>query len=192
MPIDDICAAALEEAAWQLADNLQRYQTPIVFAESCTAGLVSATLATVPGISQWLCGSAVTYQEATKISWLGVHPQDLENFTAVSEQIAHSMAVSALRITPNADIAVAVTGHLGPNAPAELDAVIFIGTAVRTRASISKSGNEDDQSRDLRDDTIKSLPPERIILRTAERRLRQVEASIAVLEIAAKLSAAQK
>ncbi len=57
--------------AQRLVDVLKRLDTKIVFAESCTAGLVSATLARVPGVSAYLCGSAVTYRDEVKTAWVG-------------------------------------------------------------------------------------------------------------------------
>jgi PncC family amidohydrolase len=121
----------LEQRAQAVADYLQRHDLRVVFAESCTAGLVSATLAKIPGISNWLCGSAVTYREVTKTQWLQVPEADLQQFTAVSEPVTRRMAVGVLERTPEADWSAAVTGHLGPNAPAELDGVVYIGVAFR-------------------------------------------------------------
>jgi len=165
MKSDHFFSDELAVAARELADVLERYQAQIVFAESCTAGLVSASLATVPGISRWLCGSAVTYQEATKHRWLDVRRQDLEKFTAVSEQVASRMAWGVLAITPHADWAVSVTGHLGPDAPPNLDAVVFVATANRQRGS----------------ERIELGQPKRFVLTASDRQSRQVEAAILVL-----------
>jgi PncC family amidohydrolase len=195
MPDEGSFPADLSEAAWRLAEVLQRHETRLVFAESCTAGLASATLAIVPGISKWLCGSAVTYQEATKISWVGVDPAELENFTAVSHQVARAMAVGVLKSTPHADLAVSVTGHLGPYAPPELDGVIFVGTAVRARGSNKLGKSKSQLGQHLTSDIgqcstndIDSGAPVRIVLRTSERQQRQVEATIAVLDSALMLA----
>ena len=46
-----------DRLAQSLANCLNQRQVGVVFAESCTAGLVAASLAQVPGISRWLCGS---------------------------------------------------------------------------------------------------------------------------------------
>ncbi len=121
----------LEVAALALAEQLKANDQRIVFAESCTAGLVSATLAGVPGISQHLCGSAVTYRNDTKIQWLEVTQNAIAHAGVVSAVVARQMAAGVLQVTPEADLAVAITGHLGPNAPENLDGVIFVGTATR-------------------------------------------------------------
>jgi PncC family amidohydrolase len=122
-------------SAAQLAKRLARLlaacELRVVFAESCTAGLVSATLSRVPGISNWHCGSAVTYRNATKAGWLGVSEQDLEHPGAVSETVARQMALGVLRNTPEADLSVSITGHLGPDAPPRLDGRVFVGLARR-------------------------------------------------------------
>ncbi|MEL6312088.1 MAG: nicotinamide-nucleotide amidohydrolase family protein [Pseudomonadota bacterium] len=121
----------LDSKAQQVAAVLAQAEEQLVLAESCTAGVVAATLAQVPGASRWLAGSMVVYQEATKSAWLGVDRETLEQVTAVSAPVAHQMVSGALQQTPHATLAAAVTGHLGPNAPAELDGVVFIATCRR-------------------------------------------------------------
>ena len=115
----------------KVAELLQQRQRKIVFAESCTGGLVSATLARIPGISAWHCGSLVTYRNATKEAYLGIPPQMLENPGAVSEEVARCMAEGALQKTPEAELSAAVTGHLGPGAPAALDGVAYLAVGIR-------------------------------------------------------------
>jgi nicotinamide-nucleotide amidase len=127
--------ASLAEAACELGEILEHTGTQIVFAESCTGGMIAAALAAIPGISRWLCGSAVTYQEPTKTDWLRVAPADLLRHTAVSAEVTLAMAQGVLEITSHADLAVAVTGHLGPAAPPELDGKIFIAATWRGDSS---------------------------------------------------------
>ena len=105
----------------------------IVFAESCTAGLVSATMAGVPGISDYLCGSFVTYRESAKQSMLGISPAELEHHTAVSKVVSESMARNSLERMEEATWSAAITGHLGPGAPVELDGKVFVAIACQTR-----------------------------------------------------------
>ena len=119
------------DEAVELARVLDAKRCRIVFAESCTAGLACATLAAVPGISKRLCGAFVTYRDSAKREMLGVPAKDLEIEGAVSVAVARYMAEGALERTPEARIAVSITGHLGPEAPAELDGLAFIGLARR-------------------------------------------------------------
>ena len=116
-------------AARQLAKLLQRNDLKVVFAESCTGGLIAASLSTVPGISEYFCGSAVTYRSDTKHEWLDVSRDKLSRPGAVSAVVAREMAAGVLTATPEADWAASVTGHLGPNAPRRLDGVIYVGIA---------------------------------------------------------------
>lgn len=117
------------------ADSLQQLGWRVVFAESCTAGLVSAALGSIAGISEHLCGSAVTYRNRTKHDWLEVPQEVLENPGPVSEEVVQLMARGALDSTEEANIALAVTGHLGPFAPAELDGLIHIGVAYQNQVA---------------------------------------------------------
>ena len=121
----------LHAAAKSLVDLLRDRDLRLVLAESCTGGLVSASLAAIPGVSQWLCGSAVTYREATKVAWLALDSKLIEEYSAVSAEVTDAMARQVLDRTPEATIAMAVTGHLGPNAPPPLDGVVFMAIAWR-------------------------------------------------------------
>lgn len=121
----------LSELAGRLAECLRTKQRRVVFAESCTGGLVSAALAQIPGISEFHCGSAVVYRLETKTHWLGVPAEMLIEPGPVSEVVARAMAAGVLARTPEADWSAAITGHLGPNAPENLDGLVFIGIARR-------------------------------------------------------------
>ncbi len=125
-------SSMLRREAASLAEQLTLSRKRIVLAESCTAGLASASLAGLAGISRWLCGSAVTYREQTKVDWLGVLPAVIEHSGVVSEVVAGEMASGVLARTPEADMAAAITGHLGPDAPRALDGVVYIALAVRS------------------------------------------------------------
>lgn len=119
------------EGAARLAEVLRVQRRRVVFAESCTAGLIAATLGAIPGVSTSLCGSMVTYRERTKADWLGVDQAVIERHTAVSVSVAEAMAVGVLRNTDEADCAASITGHFGPDAPAGQDGLIYIGLASR-------------------------------------------------------------
>jgi nicotinamide-nucleotide amidase len=102
-----------------------------VFAESCTSGLVAAVLGRKAGISAYFCGSLVTYRNQSKQDWLGVEHGLLQDDGPVSEVVAKAMAVGALTKTEEADLAISITGHLGPDAPSKLDGLVIIGIAIR-------------------------------------------------------------
>ena len=123
----------LTEQIQEVASLLMLLQVKIVFAESCTGGLISASLARAPGISDVHCGSAVVYRLDTKSEWLGVPAPMLISPGPVTEPVARAMATGVLERTPEAEIAVSITGHLGPNAPASEDGLVFIGIATLSK-----------------------------------------------------------
>jgi len=82
--------------------------------ESCTGGLISKQITDVPGASACFAGGAVTYSNESKTGILGVNPFNLEQFGAVSEQVASEMAEGA-RIKFGSDIALSATGIAGPS-----------------------------------------------------------------------------
>jgi nicotinamide-nucleotide amidase len=86
----------------------------IVTAESCTGGLVAATLTAVPGSSDVFERGFVTYANAAKSEMLGVPYWLIERHGAVSEDVARAMAGGALTHS-QASLAVAVTGIAGPD-----------------------------------------------------------------------------
>lgn len=129
----------LPAQARRLAKLLMRLDVRVVFAESCTAGLVSASLSKIPGISEHHCGSAVTYRNDTKHRWLKVADDVLDRPGPVSSVVACAMAEGVLRATREADWAASVTGHLGPDAPKRLDGVIYIAIVARRALSRRRS-----------------------------------------------------
>lgn len=125
-----------QSVAQSVVDILLGRRVQLVLAESCSAGLIAATLGRIPGVSRVLAGSAVVYQVDTKVAWLQIDPQLLLNKGPVSPEIALAMARQVLAITPHADVAVSITGHLGPNAPEPLDGVAFTAIATRNSTNI--------------------------------------------------------
>lgn len=83
-------------------------------AESCTGGLLSARITDVPGASRFYKGGACTYCNEIKIKLLGVKPETLERYTAVSVQTAGEMACGIAR-TCGTDIGIGITGYAGPD-----------------------------------------------------------------------------
>ncbi len=85
----------------------------LAVAESFTGGLLAATLANVPGSSDYLVGGMVTYTAEQKIRLLGVDPALIEQYTVVSEPVAKAMAEGARQKT-GATYALSTTGEAGP------------------------------------------------------------------------------
>ena len=82
-------------------------------AESCTGGLVAGRLTSVPGSSDVFAGGVVAYADAVKEAELGVPPETLAEYGAVSAETAAAMA-AGVRARLGLDIGIAVTGIAGP------------------------------------------------------------------------------
>ena len=80
--------------------------------ESCTGGLLSSTVTDVPGSSSYFRGGLVTYSIEAKTA-AGVSASLIEDYGAVSQQVADAMAEAA-RLQMKADIGIGVTGVAGP------------------------------------------------------------------------------
>lgn len=85
----------------------------IATAESCTGGLIAGAITDVAGSSDVFDRGFVTYSNAAKTAMLGVRPDTLATFGAVSEEVAREMAAGALARS-EAQITVSVTGIAGP------------------------------------------------------------------------------
>ncbi len=85
----------------------------IAVAESCTGGYLSHLITSVPGSSSYFLGSIIPYDYAIKMRQLGVKPETLEQYGAVSEETIREMA-NLVRAKFNTDIGVATSGIAGP------------------------------------------------------------------------------
>ncbi len=104
-------------------------------AESCTGGLIAARVTDVPGASSAFDRGFVTYSNAAKCELLGVLPQTLDRYGAVSEAVVREMASGAL-VRSRATIAVAVSGIAGPGggSPEKPVGTVWLAWAVRDGA----------------------------------------------------------
>jgi nicotinamide-nucleotide amidase len=103
----------LIEAARALLDLCRARNLTIAAAESCTGGLLAATLTEIPGSSEVFDRGFVTYSNDAKTAMLGVPVDLIATFGAVSREAAQAMAGGALAHAA-ADLAVAITGIAGP------------------------------------------------------------------------------
>ena len=110
----------------------------LVTAESCTGGWIAKCMTDVPGSSTWFdCGMAAYSYEA-KQALLGVRPQTLEEFGAVSRETVVEMVSGAL-VHSGATIAVAVTGIAGPGGGSDDKPVGTVWIAWKRRGGYAKA-----------------------------------------------------
>jgi nicotinamide-nucleotide amidase len=106
--------ADIRSLAEKLVFAAKAHKHKIVTAESCTGGLLAAALTDIPGSSAVVERGFVTYSNDAKVEVLGVQPETLQQFGAVSMETAEEMAQGALEFS-RADMAVSVTGIAGPD-----------------------------------------------------------------------------
>ena len=103
----------LENLSTELGALLQEKNMFFTSAESCTGGLLSQSIVSVPGSSGWFGCSFVTYSNISKHKILGVSNDSLKRFGAVSEEVVTEMVDGAVAES-RADLGVAISGIAGP------------------------------------------------------------------------------
>ena len=117
----------------------------LAVAESCTGGAIASRFTAMAGASAYFLCGVVSYSNEAKINVLGVDPQMIERYGAVSEQVARQMAEGVRRIS-GADYAVATTGIAGPTGGSKEKPVGTVWMAVAsktgTRAELKQCGTD--------------------------------------------------
>jgi nicotinamide-nucleotide amidase len=126
----------MSEAA-ALLERYRQAKLRIVTAESCTGGMVAARLTDIAGASDVVERGFVTYSNEAKTEMLGVPTAQLQQFGAVSAQVARSMAEGALAHA-RADVSVSITGIAGPGGATPGKPVGLVYLAVARRGGETK------------------------------------------------------
>src|SRR5712691_10535165 len=143
-----MCAKELLERAAQALDLAKAKDIRIATAETCTAGLVSSCLTSVPGASKIFERGYVLYHDSAKATGLGVPEAVSRQHGAVSAEVTQGLAEGALSHS-TAGAAVAVTGYAGPGGGNERNPVgtIYVAAARKGRDSVGErhqfSGDRD-------------------------------------------------
>ena len=126
-------------AARVIAANLAAGRT-VAVAESCTGGLVGSALTEIAGSSRVFDRGFITYSNEAKQEMLGVSPDLIDTFGAVSIAVAWAMANGALKRS-KADVAVAITGVAGPDGGTPNKPVGTVVFAVAKRGDTEEAAN---------------------------------------------------
>ena len=112
----------------KLIKTLSRQKQTVSFAESCTGGRIAAAFTAIPGASNILHGSVVSYSNEIKHRWLDVSRETLETYGAVSRACVEEM-LNGIQKLAESDYAIAVSGIAGPTGGTELKPVgtVYIG-----------------------------------------------------------------
>ena len=100
--------------AKHLSELLVSKGLTISVAESCTGGSLSSSLTSISGASSYFNCGFITYSNQSKIDMLGVSPESIEMYGAVSEKVAHEMVTGAGQRS-HSNLAVSITGIAGPS-----------------------------------------------------------------------------
>ena len=140
----------------EIYDLLCKKNLRIATAESCTGGMIGASLTSVPGISQYYGYGFVTYSNEAKQKLIGVKYETLRAFGAVSSNIALEMAEGTLGIS-GADMAISVTGIAGPGGGTELKPVglVYVGFSAKGKESFFEKLNLNGSRDEIRIQTVK-------------------------------------
>lgn len=132
--------------AFDMLDNLPQDVVRLLYhrklrvatAESCTGGMISMLITSVPGSSDVFDLGLCTYANEAKLNLLGINPTDLEQDGVVSDIIARQMA-QGIRKLAKADIGVSTTGIAGPSGgtPTKPVGTVYVGVATETNTVVS-------------------------------------------------------
>jgi nicotinamide-nucleotide amidase len=119
-----------EDVPHALIAALRLRHATLAVAESCTGGLIAATLTSIPDVSPVFLGGVVSYANAVKSRLLDVPPDLIQARGAVSPEVAQAMAAGA-RVRLGADLGLAVTGIAGPSGgtPDKPVGLVYLGLA---------------------------------------------------------------
>jgi len=118
-----------------LGRHLKENKATLSTAESCTGGMISSMITSVPGSSEYYKGGVIAYSNEIKTSELSVSPYTLIMNGAVSQAVVEQMA-DGVRRRFNTDFSVAVSGIAGPDGGTEEKPVGTTWIAVATKKRI--------------------------------------------------------
>ena len=127
------------ESAALLVQALTAAGQTVATAESCTGGLVSAELVSIPGASEVFKNGFINYCDEAKHRILQVAQETLDRYTAVSGEVAAEMADGCAR-AGRADLALAVTGLAGPGGgtPERPVGLVYVSCFYRGRTLVQE------------------------------------------------------
>lgn len=136
----------LKEKAKEFLDTAKKKGWKLAAAESCTGGLVSATLTDISGAADVLDRGFVTYSNEAKEEMLKVPAAMIAEYGAVSKEVAVAMAEGALQHS-NANITVSITGIAGPTGGSDAKPVglVFIAVASKKGSKVHQFNFDGDR-----------------------------------------------
>lgn len=127
-------SAYIDRTARNVVQYMIEKNLTVSAAESCTGGILSAAITSVPGASKIFECGIVSYSERIKEEILGVPAEIIDGYGVVSAQTADAMAKAVKKLS-GSDISVGITGLAGPASPSDALPVgtVYISTAYKDR-----------------------------------------------------------
>jgi len=122
-----------------IGDRLREKGWTLSITESCTGGLICDRITNMSGSSDYFIGGMVNYSNESKIRHLGVPPDDIKRYGAVSPRVAKKMA-QGVRKAFGTNFGLSTTGVAGPTGGTKRSPIgrVFIGLAHGRRIWIRK------------------------------------------------------
>lgn len=141
-----------------IGDLLCERQLQLGLAESCSGGYIAHLITSVPGSSDYFKGSVVSYSNEAKERILGVKPETLEQFGAVSDETVREMIRGALEVL-HCDVAIAVSGVAGPSggSPEKPVGTVFVGVGSHERIVVKKLSFTNHRERNIQLSGVSAL-----------------------------------
>lgn len=123
-----------------VGEALREKKATLAVAESCTGGLISHKITSVPGSSDYFERGVVAYSNKAKVDYLGVSDEMLNSCGAVSSETAMAMAYG-IRKAASATFGLAVTGIAGPGGGTTEKPVGLVFIAIAGPSGIEVTGS---------------------------------------------------
>ena len=122
-----------------VVDTLREHGLTLGTAESCTGGQIASRITDVAGCSDVFIGGIVAYANDVKVNVLGVSPETLKNYGAVSEETAREMALGAIERL-GCSVGLATTGIAGPGGgtPAKPVGLVYVACAYNGGVTVDR------------------------------------------------------
>ena len=141
----------------EISEYLWRAGQTLSTAESCTAGLVAASVVALPGASNYYRGGVIAYSNELKTTLLGVPEELLAEKGAVSEEVARAMVEGAVERL-GTEYAVAVTGYAGPGGGPEASVgTIFLAAGKHDEVLVRELTGDDGREENVARATVAAL-----------------------------------
>jgi nicotinamide-nucleotide amidase len=129
----------MQKLGQEIIDLMRKKGLTFGVTESATGGLISHIITNIPGCSEYYKGSVTAYANQTKTDVLGVKTETLQQYGAVSPQVAEEMALGGCRVLA-VDICISDTGIAGPGGatPDKPVGLFYLGLAHRSTAYSQK------------------------------------------------------